>query len=515
EFTTALPIQFLAGGGTPTIDTGSYSITWNAPITGYAGFTKIGSGVLVLAATNSYSGGVSITSGVIQAQTSGALGASGNSLFVDSAGILDVHGNNLTLGAISGTGTVDNLGFPSPTAGLTVGDGDASGTFGGVIKSSAGYLALTKIGSGTLALSGKNVYRGRTTVTAGVLYAGASGALSPSSSFSVTGGTLDSGAYPQTIQSLTLGNSATLNLIAGAPLTVAGSATLGGALNVSGIANGQPNAILMSYPSETGAFASAHLPGGDTLQFAAKQVSLVYPQWNASRGNWSANLNWSSAAPNGPGQTAVFVQLPISSVTVAIDQPVTLGALVLGSTTGGGTSYTVGGPSSLSFDNSGSTAFINTLAGTHTLGAPIDLKSSLLVMSASGSTLTIDGDITENQSSSLTLTGSGTLVLSGSNTYTGGTNVNAGTLEILGSSALPDGTSLTVGAGATFIFDPAYPSGGVAVGSAVVSAVPEPGILALLTAAVCGAALYRSVRSRRQKPRVTLAGKVGSASNDC
>src|SRR5208337_4484701 len=78
-----------------------------------------------------------------------------------------------------------------------------------------------------------------------------------------------------TIQSLTLGNSATLNLIAGAPLTVAGSATLGGALNVSGIANGQPNAILMSYPAETGAFANAHLPGGDTLQFAAKQVSLV------------------------------------------------------------------------------------------------------------------------------------------------------------------------------------------------------------------------------------------------
>ncbi|MGA2253352.1 MAG: autotransporter-associated beta strand repeat-containing protein, partial [Thermoguttaceae bacterium] len=54
----------------------------------------------------------------------------------------------------------------------------------------------------------------------------------------------------------------------------------------------------------------------------------------------------------------------------------------------------------------------------------------------------------------LIIAGSGSVTLSGTNSYTGGTTVSAGTLLINAASALPDGTSLTVGAGATFIFDP-------------------------------------------------------------
>jgi fibronectin-binding autotransporter adhesin len=100
---------------------------------------------------------------------------------------------------------------------------------------------------------------------------------------------------------------------------------------------------------------------------------------------------------------------------------------------------------------------------------------------------------------SLTKAGPGILILSGADSYSGGTTVAAGTLEVLSGSALPTGTSLTLGARGTFVFDPSQ-AGSPVVGSAVVAAVPEPGMLALLAAAVCGVALYRSVRSRRQKP---------------
>ena len=43
-------------------------------------------------------------------------------------------------------------------------------------------------------------------------------------------------------------------------------------------------------------------------------------------------------------------------------------------------------------------------------------------------------------------TGSGTLILSGSNSYTGGTNVEAGILQVTNAEALPAGASLIVGA---------------------------------------------------------------------
>jgi len=258
----------------------------------------------------------------------------------------------------------------------------------------------------------------------------------------------------------------------------------------------------MSYPAETGAFANVHLPGGDTLQLATKQVSLVYPQWNTSGGSWSANLNWSSAAPNGPGQTAVFAPLPASSVEVVVDQPVTLGALVLGSTTGGGTSYTFDGPSSLSFDNSGSTAFINTLGGTHTLNVPVDLNNSLLVMSAPGSTLAISAGITENQPSSLTLTGSGTPILSGTNSYSGGTIVTSGRLQVIGADALPFGTSLSVGAGAglvtnSFSIDQIAslsPLSDAPTTSRTTAPVPEPSTMLLLATGALAIAWRFSVR---------------------
>ena len=95
--------------------------------------------------------------------------------------------------------------------------------------------------------------------------------------------------------------------------------------------------------------------------------------------------------------------------------------------------------------------------------------------------------------------GPGTLILSGTDTYTGGTDVAAGTLAVKTSPALPAGTSLTVGAGGTFIFDPSFtgsPVTGGAVSAGGVAAVPEPGTLALLAA---GLVLGIGIARRRSK----------------
>jgi len=107
-------------------------------------------------------------------------------------------------------------------------------------------------------------------------------------------------------------------------------------------------------------------------------------------------------------------------------------------------------------------------------------SNSLTIGNSDNLSSTFSGSIS-GSGGSLVKAGAGTLILSGSNTYEGGTTVNAGTLVAASSFALPDGTSLTVGAGGTFIFDPTAATA-LAAGSpaATLSAVPEPGTLVML-----------------------------------
>ena len=107
----------------------------------------------------------------------------------------------------------------------------------------------------------------------------------------------------------------------------------------------------------------------------------------------------------------------------------------------------------------------------------------------------------------LTQRGTDTVLLSGDNTYTGGTIVSSGTLVINTSTALPGGRSLTVARAARSSSIPPLsiprwrrgdaPAAGFTCGGA--AAVPEPGTLALLAVAVCGGAIAGRIRSRRKK----------------
>ena len=92
----------------------------------------------------------------------------------------------------------------------------------------------------------------------------------------------------------------------------------------------------------------------------------------------------------------------------------------------------------------------------------------------------------------LTLAGAGgTLILSDTSNYTGGTNVDAGTLIATDNGALSDNTSLTIGAGGAFIFDPTVSAAPAGAAPQSAAPVPEPGTIALLLAAFCSAAIYR------------------------
>jgi len=99
---------------------------------------------------------------------------------------------------------------------------------------------------------------------------------------------------------------------------------------------------------------------------------------------------------------------------------------------------------------------------------------------------------------SLFKTGPAALVLSGSNTYSGGTEVGAGPLVITSASAFPASTPLTIDAGASFVFNP---SGAASIVSSApaVAAVPEPSTVVLLGvgALAAGLATWRRRTARR------------------
>lgn len=134
-------------------------------------------------------------------------------LMADLGGEVDFSGVSsgaIAVGSIAGPGryllggtmlTVGGNGLSTTVDGV-IADGGRSGGAGG---------GLTKVGAGTLTLSGANSYTGRTVVEAGVLQAGGLQGFAPNSAFTIDAGALlDLAAFDQEIGSLAGGGTVDL-----------------------------------------------------------------------------------------------------------------------------------------------------------------------------------------------------------------------------------------------------------------------------------------------------------------
>ena len=110
-------------------------------------------------------------------------------------GSFKLGGFSETINGLSGSGSVDG---DSGTPTLTLGDGDASATFSGVIGNTAGVLSLVKIGSGVQTLASTNTYSGPTTVQQGTLQLASAATLASSTIVPLAGGTISLVPYLQT-----------------------------------------------------------------------------------------------------------------------------------------------------------------------------------------------------------------------------------------------------------------------------------------------------------------------------
>lgn len=161
--------------------------------------------------------------------------------------------------APSGTATVQALGELSGAAGSFLGGNPTAGkfvdwrvgglntdsAFAGVIKNGTGAARLTKVGTGTLTLTGANTYTGETVVVAGTLKVGAAGALPAASALTLSpGSTLDLGGFAASAASLA--GSGTLKVSAAGTLALSGTLTadLYIAVNPTGLHAGQTYAVV-------------------------------------------------------------------------------------------------------------------------------------------------------------------------------------------------------------------------------------------------------------------------------
>lgn len=208
--------------------------------------TKSGAGTLTLAGANTYAGDTTIGAGTLKLGAAGVIPDGAGKGNVTVTGTLDLNGNSEAMNGLSGAGVVDTLSGGTPT--FTVGGNDQTGSFSGLIKNTAGTLALTKSGSDALTLSGANTYSGLTTISGGSVLLGAnttvvtSGPLGNTNSGTVvaSGATLDVNGRTLGLEQITIsgtgvgGNGALVNnsgtdqINAAQRLALADNAAIGG-----------------------------------------------------------------------------------------------------------------------------------------------------------------------------------------------------------------------------------------------------------------------------------------------
>ncbi|WP_209438621.1 beta strand repeat-containing protein, partial [Buttiauxella gaviniae] len=434
--------------GTLVLDR-SDDVTFAGNISGTGELVQQGAGTTILTSDNNYSGGTSITTGTLQLGNGGKTGSlTGN---VANEGTLAFNrADSMTLdGTISGGGE------------------------------------LLQSGNGATTLTGNNSYTGNTTVNAGSLYIDGDQSTATGTTTVNSGGTLGGngtlggdvvindnatlapGSNTSGISTLTINGDLQLNDLsnvkfqlgqagkAGGVLndlvSVGGDLTLDGKLNVSVSPGGKYEVGLYRLMNYTGSLTNNGLALGSMPSTAnyvqtsvSGQVNLVNSEgvtlnyWDGAAGakndslisggdgTWQAatgNDNWTndSGALNAPFADNSFAIFTGAAGTVTVDN-----------------SKGDVGVSGMQFAVDGYKVKGDAITLSGSVADPTHSVVRVGDGTTGGKNYTATIESVLNSGTSLAKTGPGTLVLSGNNTYTGGTEIDAGTLQISSDANLGD-----------------------------------------------------------------------------
>ena len=399
-------------------DGSAASAGWTATIDNVLtgnGLMKTGDGTLVLTGANTYTQGTQLDAGVLSVSSDANLGnASGN---------LDFEGGTLRVTGTGYTGTARDIMFGAAGGGIDI--ADAGNTFT-VAQALDGTGALTKLGDGTLVLTGANTYSGGTTISAGTLQGDTT---------SLQGSIADNGtlAFNQTADGTFAGviaGSGALTKDGAGTLTLSGANTYSGGTTIDAGAlqgdttslqgNMVDNGALIFNQGSDGTFAGAISGAGSVTKTGTGTLTL-------------------GGANTYGGGTTIDTGALQGDTSSLQGNVVDDGALIFNQGSDGTFAGSISGSGNLDKEGAGTL----TLSGVNTYGGGTTVNAGAL----QGDTTSLQGDIANNGSvifnqvpdgtyagsisgsGALTKDGAGTLILTGTNTYAGGTTINAGTLQ--------------------------------------------------------------------------------------
>ncbi|UYH50876.1 autotransporter domain-containing protein [Candidatus Kirkpatrickella diaphorinae] len=359
-------------------------------IGGSGAFTQSGTGTTTLTGANTYSGATTISRGTLALSGSGTVEASSG---VHNNGTLDISNistSSPSLKALDGTG---NTILGQKTLTLTNANSTFGNNYAGIMSGTGGLI----IAAGTQTLSGQNTYTGTTEVAQKVnltLSGRVAGALNNTGTTDVKGGAVGGAtdntgtltAENGTFQAITNSGTAKPSNSQTGDITNTGTLTLDGTTS----------------------------SGNVTLQSGSFTVTASNASANAINENGNGTLNGTLTLRNATG-TYSGVFSGTGGLAIAGGTQLLTG----NSTYSGATS--IGSGAHLTLGDGGTSGFIGNTTG-----------------------IANDGELTINHSDKVTLhgaisgagrlnqVGSGTTILSGNNSYTGGTTVAAGILQVDG-----------------------------------------------------------------------------------
>jgi autotransporter-associated beta strand protein len=394
-------IYSLSGAGTVQIDaggrlksTGDASTTFSGTFSDAGDFTKYGTGTLTLSGDSSlHTGNFTLAGGTLQIGNGGTTGSLGSTIYLENASPFPIA-------------LVFNRSDDFTVANAIYGAGN-----------------VTKLGAGTLTITGQNSYTGNTTVSAGTLQIGAGG----------TSGSLASNIINNAQLTFNRSDAVTYAAaISGAgELTQAGSGTLilSGANTYTGTTTVSAGTLQIGAGGTSGSIASGSVVDNGALVFN-RSDALTY----------AGNISGSGTLKQSGGGT----------LTLSGANSQTGGTTLAGGTLALGSSGALGSGGAIAF--TGGTLQFSAANTTDYSGRFSSAASQAFRFDTNGQNVTLGSPLV-SAGGTLNKSGAGTLTLAAANTFSGVTTISAGTL-LLGHPLALQNSTLTAPA-----------SGGLSFGS--------------------------------------------------
>jgi autotransporter-associated beta strand protein len=396
---------------------------------------NLGSGTISGSGTLSASTGFNLSNGVVNASLGGSGSVTMNGTGTVTLGAVNTYQGVTSVGPNVAVIVTTNGAFSTNTIStaqsITFTNNSSTITVSNTIAGNTTNATITQNGSGTLTLAASNnTYGGVTTVANGTISFGtgstnATGAQSLGTNVQVNLGSANS---TNVTTLLFTGTNATLakNISALSSnavdtIQIAGNSTL----TLSG--NLSKNGTILSLKGGSGSVFN--LTGAITGSLANSDLIYDGATYNVSSSNSYngptylidgavVNANAPNALPTASGPSAVYLDEHID-----------------GTIYGSGTSVL----------NLGTNQTIASLGGLS--GSSVNLNNHLLTFAATTAGANRFDGVISGSTGSLVMNGEGTQILSGANTYSGGTLITNGTLSAANASALGSGTVTLTGNG--------------------------------------------------------------------